>query len=246
MRVSPTRPDRAIRAVTFDFGQTLAQLDTAMLARRLGERGIAAEPVRLEESIDESVRAYSAAIAAGHGGHPWTLLMSHLLERAGVERSAIGPAVQWLLAEQPARNLWRRPVPGMIDIVRELRTAGVPVGVVSNSEGGLATLADELGWRALLGPIADSGRLGIEKPDRAIFAWTAERLGVPLDAIAHVGDAFAADVEGALAAGMTALWFRGDARVASRLGPRAHVCTDAAEVRATLVRLGALPRDGRP
>jgi FMN phosphatase YigB (HAD superfamily) len=231
----------SVRAVTFDFGQTLAELDTDMLARRLGERGVAADPARLEASIGDAVRAYSAAIAAGHGGHPWTLLMSHLLERAGVERSAIDPSVAWLLSEQPSRNLWRRPIPGMIELVRELAAARVPVGVVSNSEGGLADLADELGWTEWLGPIADSGRLGIEKPDRAIFAWTAERIGVPLDAIAHVGDAFAADVEGALGAGMTAIWFRGDPSALAKLGPRAHVCEGAAEVRAKLVDLGVLP-----
>ena len=39
-----------IRAVTFDAGQTLVELDTAFLARRLAERGVRAEVERLDES----------------------------------------------------------------------------------------------------------------------------------------------------------------------------------------------------
>lgn len=196
-------------AVTFDFGQTLCDLDTAMLARRLGERGIEVPAGRLEASVPEAWVAYDAAIHGGYGGHPWKILMTRLLQVAGApERESIA-AVDWLWTEQPSRNLWRQPIAGMIDIARALGRAKVPVAVLSNSEGRLAELVDELGWGAYFVVVADSGRLGIEKPDPAIFAWTAERLGVPVESMIHVGDSWAADVEGALRAGMKAVWFRG-------------------------------------
>jgi putative hydrolase of the HAD superfamily len=230
---------RAPRAVSFDFGQTLAELDTAMLSRRLRERGVAVASARLEAAVPEAWTTYDAAIRAGAGGHPWKILMARLLDLAGTPGDRVGDLVDWLWTEQPVENLWRRPIPGMIEIARELAAASVPLALLSNSEGRIAELADELGWLELFPVIADSGRLGIEKPDPAIFAWTAERLGVGVGEVLHVGDSRAADVDGALRAGMHALWFRGDHRV--DLGERGDVARDPAEVRAALVARGLLP-----
>lgn len=225
-------------AVSIDFGQTLAELDTGMLSRRLAERGIAADEGRLEAAVPAAWEAYNAAVHRGVSGHPWKILMARLLEGAGVTGEQARGAVDWLWTEQPRRNLWRRPIPGMIELVGDLRAAGVPVAVLSNSEGRLAELAEELGWASRFVAIADSGRLGFEKPGREIFAWTAERLGVALEEVVHVGDSLAADVEGALAAGMRAVWFRGDPARAAALGDRVAAAADAAQVRAAFQRFG--------
>lgn len=130
--------------------------------------------------------------------------------------------VDFLFDDQRERNLWRAPVPGMIDVARRLRARGVPVAILSNSEGRLAALVAELGWTDDFPVVADSGVLGMEKPDPAIFAWTAARLAVPPSTLVHVGDSWAADVEGALGVGARAVWFpaegdraRGKDRVAA-------------------------------
>lgn len=220
--------------VTFDFGQTLASLDAAMLARRLSERGVTIDPARVDAATPAMWRAYNDLIRSGAGGHPWKPMMRVLLAESGVAEEAAGPLVEWLWDEQPAKNLWRRPIAGMIELAMDLAARGVRVGVVSNSEGGLAALIDELGWSGIFPVVADSGALGIEKPDPAIFAWACERMGVALADSAHVGDAWAADFEGALAAGMRAVLFRGAAFVPAGAdlsrGGRAAVCEDAAEV----------------
>ena len=198
-----------VRAVTFDFGQTLAEMDTAMLAARLSERGVAVTAEALEDARPAMWRRYNEAIRDGLGGHPWVLLMSTLLRSVSVPDDAVGPLAEWLFTEQPRRNLWRRPIAGMIERVRALRARGVPVGVISNSEGGLAFLIEEMGWTADFDGVADSGALGLEKPDRAIFDWTAARLGVAPRDIVHVGDSWAADYVGAREVGMRAVLFRG-------------------------------------
>jgi putative hydrolase of the HAD superfamily len=227
---------RPPRAVSFDFGQTLAELDGAMLARRLGERGVSVDAARVEASVPVAWAAYDRAIRAGAGGHPWKVLMARLLELSGAPADRIADLTDWLWTEQPAKNLWRRPIAGMIEVVRDLSARGVRLAILSNSEGRIAELADELGWLPLFPVVADSGRLGIEKPDPAIFGWTAAQLGVGLDEVVHVGDSRAADVDGALAAGMRALWFRGDAAI--DLGPRARVAADASGVREALAAWG--------
>jgi putative hydrolase of the HAD superfamily len=159
-----------------------------------------------------------------------------LLEKAEVQR-VDEELLDDLLVDQRAFNLWRRPIPGMIELVRALRCDDVPVAIVSNSEGALNVLIDQLGWTEDLPVVVDSGVLGIEKPDPRIFAWAAGRLGVRLDAIVHVGDSWVADVEGALHAGAKAVWFPAiDDRAAH--DERVRPATSAAEVAAALRSLG--------
>jgi HAD superfamily hydrolase (TIGR01662 family) len=137
----------------------------------------------------------------------------------------------------------RRSSPSTPKLVRELGAAGVPVAVLSNSEGKLFELVVELGWEADFLAVADSGKLGMEKPERPIFEWTRERLGVAMDEVVHVGDSVAADVAGALRAGMRAVWFKGEAdRVSERLGEvepgRLALADDAPSLRAVLSAWG--------
>jgi FMN hydrolase / 5-amino-6-(5-phospho-D-ribitylamino)uracil phosphatase len=234
----------AVAAVTFDAGQTLIDLDPELLACRLAERGVSLAAPALAGAAPAAWQVYDAAVAAG-AGHPWRVLMDALLTGAGLadaERRA--PLVEWLWHEQPRKNLWRRRIPGMFELAGRLRKAGVAVAVLSNSEGRLAELFAEQGWAAEFPVIIDSGRVGVEKPDRRIFDLTLERLGVTAPHAVHIGDSWPADVAGALGAGLRAIWFgRLAGADASRGGgddadPRVRRAADAAEVQRALVRWG--------
>ena len=98
-------------------------------------------------------------------------------------------------------------MPGMVALADELKGAGVPLGIVSNSEGHLTSLVSELGLQELFPVVADSGALGFEKPRPEIFQWVASELGVATGEIVHIGDSWEADVQGALAVGARAIWF---------------------------------------
>jgi HAD superfamily hydrolase (TIGR01662 family) len=243
----------SIRACSFDFGQTLAGLDVGLLVAKLSRLGIEMEPNPLEAAASTAWAAYDQAVRDGLGGHPWKLFMRTLLEVASSRstlprprESEIERAVDALWEDQPRQNLWRRAVPEMIDLVRELRSMGIPCAIVSNSEGRLAELLEEIGLGELFPIVADSGRLGIEKPDRRIFEWAATQLGVEPKAVLHIGDSLGADVEGALAAGMQAVWFRSrELGMAPDSGativPGVSFCTSAADLRAYLVLHRVLP-----
>jgi FMN phosphatase YigB (HAD superfamily) len=117
-------------AVTFDFGQTLCDLDTAMLSRRLAERGLEVPADRLDASVIEAWSALDSAIRTGHGDPPWKVLMRRLLTLAGGSDAAASDTVDWLWNEHLRNSFCRRPIAGMIELVRALRGAGVPVGIV--------------------------------------------------------------------------------------------------------------------
>ena len=233
-----------MRAVTFDFGQTLAELDHEFLTRRAHSFGAELDPVAAHTGTVAAWQAYGAAKALGHA-RAWQRMMVEILRAGGIHRIR-GDAdpeypekiAQLLWDAQPAQNLWRKPIPGMFELVADLARRSVPIGIISNSEGRLRVLVDELGHSPLFPVIVDSGRLGIDKPDPRIFQHAAEQLGVPLSEIVHVGDAWEADVLGACAAGARAIWFAPtDARA---LPPGVVACRDAAELNNALIDFGIM------
>jgi len=98
------------------------------------------------------------------------------------------------------RGAWNRNRAMLQRLARRFR-----LGVVSNSYGNMPPLLTE----ADLAPfevVLDSALVGIAKPDPALFALAATRLGLSPDAILHVGDSWERDVVPARAVGMRAAW----------------------------------------
>jgi putative hydrolase of the HAD superfamily len=63
------------------------------------------------------------------------------------------------------------------------------------------------GLDAYVNALIVSEEAGVSKPDPAIFAIALERLGVVASDAVMIGDSWAADVEGAIGAGVRAIWF---------------------------------------
>jgi HAD superfamily hydrolase (TIGR01549 family) len=225
----------AAPVVTFDAGQTLVELDLDMLAARLGERDLRVAASALRAASPAAWQRYDEVVAATNAQRAWHELFAALLAGAGVT-AEIAPLVEWLWREQPKRNLFRAPIADMIALARELRERGVRVGVVSNSEGALAELLAEIGVGDAFEFVADSGRLGIDKPDPRIFAVALDALGGEPHRAVHVGDSWPADIVGALGAGWRAVWYGRTAKPVDQ--PRVAIARDAAGVRAALVAWG--------
>lgn len=201
-------------AVTFDLGQTLVELDAELLAQRVTEHAGELDATRVPTALATAWASYDESKRAGEAHErAWTTFMRSLLVAAGVRSPAAGGA-EWLertvaalWQRQPHENLWRRPIAGMFELVADLVRIGVPLGIVSNSEGRVAELVEELGIAHHFVVIADSGKLGTEKPQPEIFHHAARALGVPTHGLIHVGDAWEADVLGILGVGGRAVWF---------------------------------------
>jgi HAD superfamily hydrolase (TIGR01509 family) len=121
----------------------------------------------------------------------------------------IDTLVETLWQDQPTRNLWRSVAPEARALLEELHAAGVPMAVVSNSEGRARETLTEVGVASYFRAVVDSGAVGIAKPDPRIFRLAADELGLPLEQLVHIGDSESADVVGALAAGAYAIRFDG-------------------------------------
>lgn len=118
------------------------------------------------------------------------------------------------IALRPRSGSWAYAGLGVKDGLRALAALGLPLGIVSNSDGsvegdlrregicyGPAAAGQAEG--VPMGVIVDSAVVGVAKPDPRIFGFALDALNVPASGtVLHVGDSLRYDVAGALAAGL--------------------------------------------
>jgi putative hydrolase of the HAD superfamily len=99
------------------------------------------------------------------------------------------------------------PFPDALPTLRELRARGIAIALVTNGRADTqAAKVSRLGLEPFLDATLISEREGLRKPDRRIFERALGRIGVAPEHAWHVGDHPMADVAGAHAAGLTAVW----------------------------------------
>jgi putative hydrolase of the HAD superfamily len=101
--------------------------------------------------------------------------------------------------------------PDSFGTLEELRRRGVRLGCVTNRSHGGARFSEELresGLLDLFGALAVSCDDGWLKPNPALFRLALDGLGVAAEEAVMVGDDLRADVMGAKALGMVAVWKR--------------------------------------
>ena len=97
-------------------------------------------------------------------------------------------------------------IEGMEEALARVRER-YPVGLLTNGPSDLQRLKlEQAGLVDAFGTVVISGEVGVGKPDPAVFALVLDGLGAGSDGSVMVGDSWERDVEGALAAGMTAVW----------------------------------------
>jgi putative hydrolase of the HAD superfamily len=145
-----------------------------------------------------------------------------------------------LVVEEPGKHLWEMaitPIPDVLEVLTALKPR-YRLGVISNTVGsGDAELWEALekaGLRRLIDALVTSRDFGMAKPDRAIYAEGARRLGVSLAAALMVGDRLDTDIAGALEAGIPAVWLRHPGAIAIPGIAPTHVIDGLAELPAWL------------
>jgi len=101
--------------------------------------------------------------------------------------------------------------PHVPETLETLRREGLAIGMVSNTGRTwgryLRRIQDRLGIGRFFDVRVFSDEIGVRKPESGIFRTALERLGLPPERVAHVGDDVETDVGGAKASGMRAIWF---------------------------------------
>lgn len=201
-----------IRAVLFDLDDTLFDHQYCSRAALAGVRSL--HPRFEEMDLDAFDRAHSTLLEALH----LDVMMGRVdPDLARVERfrrlyQSVGVDADDGLASRAAASYRagflasRRTVAGAVDLLEAVRPrAGV--GIVSNN-----LLDEQRGKLAHCGlaPYVDvlvvSEEAGLSKPDPRIFDIALSRLGCRADEAVMVGDSWAADIQGSIAAGVRPVW----------------------------------------
>lgn len=194
-----------------DAGNTVIFLDHGRLADLIGEAvsfSVPAEAlVRAEgeaKRLAETNELFDCAwtFRDRPGAPAWGRMVGTIAVCAGVERERVPVLLDVAWRSHEEKNLWCKVPEGLGDALAELRADGVRVATVSNSEGMLERLFQELGILRHFDLVVDSGLVGVEKPDPRIFQRALERFDVAPSRALHLGDVFATDIVGARAAGI--------------------------------------------
>jgi FMN phosphatase YigB (HAD superfamily) len=179
-----------------------------LVAAALASAGVTIDPAAVPEAHYRAVRALDRGVASDY-----LPALCRSLEVPEPRRPAALAALERLADRRVSGEiLWSEPGPGACATLRRLHRAGIPVLVVTNSDGhGEENLRDSgicqvgEGRGAPVAAVIDSTRVGHAKPDPAIFALALARAGASAGEVVHVGDMLSTDIAGARAAGIRAI-----------------------------------------
>jgi putative hydrolase of the HAD superfamily len=158
-------------------------------------------------------RAMAAATEANGDNPLFEMERGELSETVFLEK--LTDALEPLLGHRPEMHRFKEiyfealePNPPMIDLMRELRSEGYRMAMLTNNVREWEPL-----WRPMLPvdeifeTVVDSGFVGARKPESRIYELTLERIGARADACLLVDDV-EVNCEGARRAGLSAVHFR--------------------------------------
>jgi len=191
--------------ILFDFGGTL-DADGARWSVRFYSAYLAAggqEPfTKFEEAFRASDRALGRVAGIGTVGFramvdlQAALVLAHLPDGPALRREQIVDDFHAGSLAVVHRNQ---------ELLARLQQS-YRLAVVSNFTGNLGPCLEELDLMRYFSAVADSGRVGVTKPDPRLFRHALTSLGATSEPTWMVGDNFEADIRPAASLGMATAW----------------------------------------
>ncbi|HET7230531.1 MAG TPA: HAD-IA family hydrolase [Longimicrobium sp.] len=196
-----------MKAVIFDVGNTLLWLDAPFILQLLREHGVETTDAEFLAAQYSAKLLMDELIRSGNGGDDTSrgrIFFGEVFRQLGLPAEAFPALAQRLYARHAERNLWCSLQEGTAETLDELKRRGYRLGVISNADGTVEALLEDIGLRPHFEFVIDSTAVGVEKPDPRIFRMALERMGVEPHEAVYVGDLYEIDVVGARAVGMRA------------------------------------------
>ena len=193
-----------IRAVTFDVGGTLIEPWPSVghvyaeVATRHGVKNIS--PDVLTERFKT---AWHARKDFTYARSAWAELVDEIFR--GLCHKPPSETFFGELYDHFAEPKAWRIFEDVLPTLKQLASAHIRLGVISNWDERLRPLLDRLELGMFFEVIVVSCEVGLTKPSAVIFEAAANKLQLQPDSILHVGDSFELDVQGARSAGFQRL-----------------------------------------
>lgn len=204
------------RTVLVDLDDTLFDHRHSALAGLAAARARSDALARIE--IAELAALHSIHLEATHArvlSGELTLEDARTVRFAAIARDCGAPpdiAAELAGAYRDAYQRERRAVPGAVELLRALRSRARVCVVTNNLVVEQVEKLAHLEMTDLIDVLVISEEAGVAKPDPAIFRIALARCDTPADAAVMLGDSWTADVLGARAAAIRAVWFNRSSR----------------------------------
>lgn len=225
-----------LRAVTFDFWNTIARVPTGAMteARRRAvlaaceSGGVEVEPKLVAASLEKVGMRWERSWAEGVHLHPHEAAAT-LVQALDVEDAAGQAVAEAFLGA--GRQVELELAPGIGSVLETLGERGIRIGIVCDvGFSGGALLRDLLAAASLLDHFAGwsfSDETGHYKPAPQAFEAALVALGAEPEESMHVGDLRRTDIAGAAAVGMKTVRYRGMHDDSDEGGVEANFVTDS-------------------
>ena len=198
------RWNMALKAVIFDLGLTLIRTASfpEIYRRILARFGVTASLADIVRAQKETEGEFgTATYDESRRKEFWTNYNVSLLEKLGVEENTV------FLAEQIDALWWDcshvQVYPDVEPTLFGLRAKGLKLGLVSNGfKQDLDHVLGELGLEKWFDAVVCIDSCNCAKPDKQIFLYTLDKLGIEPHEAVFVGDSASQDYEGALGVGI--------------------------------------------
>ena len=212
-----------VSAILLDAGGVLVFPQPDLLRPPLQALGVSPDVAAFERAHYRAMVVQDVAAVPPAPGTWWREYLVGYFAACGVAEDQCRELATEVAAATMGRA-WTHVGTGAMAGLRALAALGLPIGVVSNSDGSVQAELRRLGVCYApdapdapdasarpepdaagipVGVVVDSAVVGVAKPDPAIFGIALDALGVPASGtVLHVGDSLRYDVAGALAAGL--------------------------------------------
>jgi putative hydrolase of the HAD superfamily len=202
-----------VSAILLDAGGVLVFPQPDLLRPPLQALGVSPDVAAFERAHYQAMVVQDVAAAPPAAGTWWREYLVGYFAACGVAEDQCRELATEV-AVATMGQAWTHVGTGAMAGLRALAALGLPMGVVSNSDGTVQAELRRLGVCYApeaegaqdgipVGVVVDSAVVGVAKPDPAIFGIALDALGVPASGtVLHVGDSLRYDVAGALAAGL--------------------------------------------
>lgn len=195
-----------IRAVLFDMGGTLVKPEPTpkIFEKILKAHGINMSTERINIATEKAKEKLDIKRMAELGENFWTNFNLIVLEYLEIKDNAL------TLAKAIDREWWEYAdislYPDALAVLHKLRERKVKIGIITNTfKYDLEKVLSKLNLKDFFDIEVTIDVAGRAKPEKEIFVYALNKLGLkPAEAL-FVGDEFESDYEGALKAGLNAL-----------------------------------------
>ena len=211
-----------LRFIFFDVGNTLLFPNRAKMLEPIPrEKHPTLEDWQALER--RTKQEFDQGLMGGKVDHGfWWTFHTHLLEQLRTEDDQVRDA---LVANTQMSANWDQILPGTREVLDRIKDQ-YSISVISNADGKIDAVLTRCGICDCFASITDSGNVGHEKPNRAIFDAALGEMKADPSASLYVGDLYSVDYVGARNAGMQAVLFDVAGAYREREFPRVESLTE--------------------